>query len=356
MNINVPPPAAALGDPAIALEQDSAAAREAGLQLITRRLLLAGSIVLFVLPWVISDYRVFQFTLAYCYWIALFGQNLLVGYNGQSSLGHGAFYAVGAYTAAIAMVHFAVPYWLCIPLAAAVCFGAGVMVGLPSLRLSGHHLGLATFALAIALPQFLKFKPLEGWTGGHTGLSLQRPGPPELFDAIGLPIDTDRWLYYVALVLALVGVVLGRNLTLGRVGRAIVAIREHQLAAGATGINVAWYKTVTFGISAAYAGVGGALGGMVVQLVAPDSFTIFLSMSFIIGITVGGIGSITGPFVGALFIQFVPNIADEIGKAAPWAMYGLVLILVLYLAPDGVAGAANQLLRRVVIKAGARRG
>jgi branched-chain amino acid transport system permease protein len=113
---------------------------------------------------------------------------------------------------------------------------------------------------------------------------------------------------------------------------------------------------MTFGISAAYAGVGGALGGLVVQLVAPDSFTIFLSMSFIIGITVGGIGSITGPFVGALFIQFVPNVADEIGKAAPWAVYGLVLIVVLYLAPDGVAGTANQLLRRLAAWLPRRRG
>jgi len=323
-----------------------------------RRWVVAGVIVLlFVLPWIVSDYRVFQLTLAFSYWIALFGLNLLIGYNGQASLGHGAFYAIGAYAAVILVNNLAIPYWLSLPLAGAVCFVSGVAFGLPSLRLAGHYLGLATFALALAVPQLLKFKPLEPWTGGVQGIPVPKPDSPSfLAETLGLPLDAERWLYYLTLVIALAGVALGRNMIQSRVGRAIVSIREHPIASSAMGINAAYYKTVTFGISAMYTGIGGALSAFAVGHIAPDSFTFFLSISFIIGVTIGGNASIAGPFIGALFIQFVPNFADEISKAAPWAIYGVTLIAVVYLMPDGVIGAADRRLAAIVAWWNRRRG
>jgi branched-chain amino acid transport system permease protein len=226
-----------------------------------------------------------------------------------------------------------VPYWLTVPVAGIVCFVAGFLFGLPALRLHGHYLALATFALGISMPQILKYKGLEEWTGGVQGIVIIKPSAP-----FGLNISQDQWLYLFTLVVALLMFWLAWNLLRGRIGRAMVAIRDHPIAAEAMGINVAAVKTLTFGVSALYAGVGGALGAIVVQFVAPDSFVALVSISFLIGIVIGGLASISGVIYGALFIQFVPNIADEISKAAPWAVYGVFLLVFVFLAPRGVAG------------------
>jgi branched-chain amino acid transport system permease protein len=162
-----------------------------------------------------------------------------------------------------------------------------------------------------------------------------------------LPLTPDRWLYYFTLGVAIVMFALGRNLLRGRVGRAMIAIRDNHVAAQATGINNALYKSLTFGVSAMYTGVAGALGAIAVQFVAPDSFNIFLSLTFLVGVVVGGLASISGAIYGALFIQFVPNIADSISKAAPWAIFGVVLIAFVHLLPGGVAGAVQMLLARL---------
>jgi branched-chain amino acid transport system permease protein len=154
-----------------------------------------------------------------------------------------------------------------------------------------------------------------------------------------LPINQDQWLYFFTLAVALAMFVLGWNLLRGRVGRSLVAIRDQPIAAEAMGVNNALYKSLAFGVSAMYTGVAGALGAIAVQFVAPDSFTIFLSISLLVGIVIGGLASISGAVYGAIFIQFVPNIADQISKAAPWAIYGVFLIAFMYLMPVGVAGA-----------------
>jgi branched-chain amino acid transport system permease protein len=285
------------------------------------------------LPFLVSNYRVFQFTLAIIYAIALLGLNMLTGYNGQISLGHGAFYAIGAYSAAILMDKFGVPYWATIPVAGAVCLAAGFLFGLPALRLEGLYLALATFALGVAMPQILKYKKIDPWTGGAQGIVIQKPDPPAW-----LKLSQDQWLYFFALAVAVILFVLAWNLLRGRIGRALVAIRDNPIAAEAMGVNTAMYKSLTFGVSAMYTGVAGALGAIVVQFVAPDSFSIFLSISLVVGIVVGGLASISGALYGALFIQFVPNVADQISKAAPWAIYGIFLIGFMYVMPMGVAG------------------
>ena len=303
-----------------------------------------------VLPFVVSNYRTFQLTLVLVYAIALLGLNILTGYNGQISLGHGAFYAIGAYTAAVLMDRLGAPYWATIPAAGAVCLVAGFLFGLPALRLEGLYLALATFALGVSMPQLLKYHHLEKWTGGVQGIVIAKPEPPAFLREAGLQMNPDQWLYFFALAVAAMMFVLGWNLLRGRVGRALIAIRDQHIAAEAMGINNALYKSLAFGVSAMYTGVAGALGAIAVQYVAPDSFTIFLSLVFLVGIVVGGLPSISGALYGALFIQFVPNVADEISKAAPWAIFGLFLIGFVYLMPSGVAGAVRMLLVRLMRK------
>jgi branched-chain amino acid transport system permease protein len=316
---------------------------------MTRRQLIPIAVLLLAacaLPLLVSNYRVFQFNLVLVYAIALLGLNLLTGYNGQISLGHGAFYAIGAYCAAILMDKYGVPYWATLPVAALVCLVVGFLFGLPALRLEGLYLALATFALGVSLPHLLKYHHLEKWTGGVQGIVIAKPDPP-----FGLPINADQWLYYFTLGVAVLMFLLAWNLLRGRVGRALIAIRDNHIAAEAMGLNNAIYKSLAFGVSAMYTGIAGALGAIAIQYVAPDSFNIFVSIVFLVGIVVGGLASISGAIYGALFIQFVPNIADEISKAAPWAIFGIFLIGFVYVMPMGIAGAVRMALARLQRKA-----
>jgi branched-chain amino acid transport system permease protein len=310
-----------------------------------RRLAIAVAVAATLgLPFVASGYHLFQFSQVLIYAIALLGLNLLTGYNGQISLGHGAFYAIGAYVTAILETQFGVPYWATIPPAGAVCFCVGFLFGLPALRLGGLYLALATFALAVATPQLLDDKAIDAWTGGVQGLQLAKPGAP-----FGLPLTADQWLYLLCLAWAAVMFWMASNLVRGRVGRAIVAIREHPIAAQAMGVNMSFYKTACFGVSALYAGVAGALGAIIVGFVSPDSFSLALSLSFVVGIVVGGLASIWGVLIGALFIEFVPNYADQLSdlfgesaKALPGAVYGVLLIGLMAAMPSGAAGAMRR--------------
>ncbi len=296
-----------------------------------------------VLPFVITNFRVFQFTQVLVFAIALLGLNILTGYNGQFSLGHGAFYAIGAYTAAIMIDRWSVPYGWTIPTAGVLCLVVGFLFGIPALRLEGLYLALATFSFALAIPQILKY--FETWTGGSQGIVLTKPDPPA-----GLPLSADQWLSFLTLSVLIVLFVVAWNLLRGRTGRAMVAIRDHPIAAQAMGINSPLYKSLTFGVSAAYTGVAGALSAIVVAFVAPDTFNIFVSITFLVGIVIGGLASVSGAIWGALFIQFVPNWAQDISKAAPQPIYGVFLIVFMYAMPHGIAGALRAgwaRLRRV---------
>jgi len=298
--------------------------------------LLALLLVGCALPFVLSNFRLFQFSQVYIYAIAILGLNMLTGYNGQFSLGHGAFYAVGAYVSAIMMDRWNIPYGWTIPVAGVLCLIVGFLFGLPALRLEGLYLALATFSLALAVPQILKY--FEHWTGGSQGIVLSKPNAP-----FGLRLNPDQWLYFVTLGVLVLLFWLGANLLKGRIGRAIVAIRDNHIAAEAMGINTALYKSLVFGVSAAYTGVAGALSASVIAYVAPDSFNVFLSVTLLIGSVIGGLASISGAVFGALFIQFVPNWAQDISKAAPWAIFGVFLIGFMYLMPFGIAGGIRLL-------------
>jgi branched-chain amino acid transport system permease protein len=292
--------------------------------------------------------------------IAILGLNLLIGFNGQISLGHSAFFALGAYASAILMNFAGWPYWTTIPIAAVVCFGAGFLFGFPALKLEGHYLALATFTLAIAVPQLLKYKLIAPWTGGVGGLILDKPDPPE-----SLPLSPDQYLYYLCLVVALICSWAVRNLLRGRNGRAMMAIRDHGMAAATMGIDTARYKTLTFGISAGITGIAGALSAITVAFVAPDSFTLQLSVSFLVGLVVGGIASLPGCLVGGVFVVLIQNSSQSISDwmkvtfslrydVPAWAIYGVLLILLMYFMPRGIMGGFEQLWSRITGEKGER--
>jgi branched-chain amino acid transport system permease protein len=216
-----------------------------------------------------------------------------------------------------------------------------MLFGLPALRLAELYLALATFALGMSLPQLLKYKRLEEWTGGVQGISLSKPSAP-----FGLPLNSDQWLYFVALFALLVCLWGARNILNSHAGRAIIAIRDQPIAAAAMGIDLARYKTICFGISAMYTGVAGALTALSVQFIAPDSFS-SLSIELLVGIVVGGLATLSGAIYGALFIRLVPALADELSKSAMGAIYGLILMGFVYLMPGGIAGFLSLLTARL---------
>ena len=289
--------------------------------------------LLLLVPLFVKNFIIFQLTMLLIYGLAVLALNILTGGSGQFSLGQSAFYAVGAYTSAILMEHADMNYALTLPIAGIICFAFGFLFGQPALRLSGVYLALATFALATAMPQILKFQPLEPLTGGVQGIVILKPDPPP-----GVPLDADQWLYYFTLAVLLVMFAGAANLVKSRTGRAIMAIRDHPIAAAAMGINTALYKTLTFGVSAFYTGVAGALGALAIQFVAPDSFTFLLSVSLLVGLVVGGVGSIPGSLIGGVFVLFVPNIAERVSTGLSGAIYGIILLLVIFVMPSGAAG------------------
>jgi branched-chain amino acid transport system permease protein len=294
------------------------------------------------LTFLVNNYRLFQLSMTISYACAVLSLTILTGINGQLSLGHGAFYAVGAYATAILMSNYDWPYWATIPVAAVAAGIVGFLVGFPALRLAGLYLALVTLALAVAAPQILKINALSDLTGGVQGLTTDKAEAP-----FGLPLNPDQWIYLFCLTIGCVIFLLGWNLTRGRTGRAMMAIRDQSLAAESMGINLAAVKTRTFAVSAAFAGVAGALTTIVVQFVAPDSFNLFISIWFFVGLVVGGVASVPGALFGGAFIEFVPNIANDISKAAPGAIYGLILIAFMYVLPTGVAGGLHRLFRRL---------
>jgi branched-chain amino acid transport system permease protein len=308
----------------------------------TATLVLLALLVL--TPLFVKNFIIFQMTMVLIYAIAILSLNILTGGSGQFSLGQSAFYAVGAYTAGIMMEHMGVNYVLTIPAAGIICFIFGFLFGFPALRLSGVYLALATFALAVAMPQLLKLGAFEHWTGGVQGLVITKPDAP-----FGLKMSQDMWLYYFTLFVSALIYVLALNLLRSRSGRALMAIRDNPIAASAMGVDLPLYKTLAFGISAAFTGVAGALGAIVVQFVAPDSFTIQLAIAIFLGMVVGGVGWLPGSLVGSAFIVFVPNVAEHISKGLSGEEIGVLLFIVIFLVPHGarqVAYMIEALFRR----------
>jgi branched-chain amino acid transport system permease protein len=330
---------------------------------------LVGVVIVFFAGWptVISSFQTSEWSQAIILAIAIMGLNILVGYSGQLSLGHGAFMALGAYASAILAHRYKMDYLVTIPIAGLLTGIVGFLFGVPALRLSPLYLALATFALAVVTPSLIK-RPAE-LTGGVQGISLPPVVPPQFAkDAFasltGLPMTSDQWIYYVTLVCALLLFWLAWNLVRHRAGRAMRAIRDGEVAAAASGINIAGYKTLAFGISALYAGIAGSLFGLATGFVSPDTFPVSLSIQLLVGAVIGGLASIPGPLVGGIFAYFLPiesnqwvptqawipaQISATVVKAGPAVTYGVVLILIMIFAPNGIVGlvtAAYFRLRR----------
>ena len=291
--------------------------------------------LLILVPLFAKNFIIFQMTMLLVYGLAVLALNILTGGSGQFSLGQSAFYAVGAYTSAVLMEQYNVNYVLTLPISGLLCFAVGFLFGLPALRLSGVYLALATFALATAMPQLLKLNFLEPWTGGVQGLVVTKPDAP-----FGLPMSQDMWLYYFTLAITIAVYVASVNLLRSRSGRAFMAIRDNEIAASAMGINVALYKTLAFGVSAGITGIAGSLGAIVVQFVAPDSYTITLAIALFLGMVVGGVGWLPGSIIGSAFIIFVPNIAESVSKGLSGAVFGVLLFLVIFVVPHGARQVA----------------
>jgi branched-chain amino acid transport system permease protein len=285
------------------------------------------------LPFLVWGFRSYQLAFAATHAIAILGLNLITGQAGLISLGHGAFYGLGAYTMAVLMRHAGVSAYVGIFAAGLTCLAAGYLFGRIVSRLARFYLALATFALALATPQTLKSSYLAGWTGGVQGLHLDRPPAP-----LGLPLDQDQWWYFVTLgVLALLSWLAG-NLVGSRIGRAIRAMRDHPLAAQVTGIDVPHYTAMVFAVGSAYAGVAGALAALLLDFIAPESFTYWLSILLLVGSVFGGMTSVWGAVAGGLFLQFWPDIAGTVSRNLAVPVFGALLVLSMWLMPDGVAG------------------
>lgn len=311
-------------------------------------LAVVGGAVLLGLPTVTNQFFTFEFAKVAIFAIALIGLNILTGYSGQISLGNGAFMAVGGYTTAILVHRAGVPYWATIPVAALTAGIFGFLFGIPALRLTGIYLALATFALALSIPPVLNH--YDTFTGGHQGINLPPVLPP-----LGLDLSQEQWLYYMNVGIAVALFAFAWGVVRSRTGRAFMAIRDSENAATASGISLAYYKTLAFGISAAYAGVAGSLLAISTTFVNADTFNLGLSLALLVGVVIGGLGSDFGAVLGSLFVVWLPYYAEkasgiEIGTfqfgGKPDIVWGALLILILFFAPNGLTGLLMRGWRR----------
>jgi branched-chain amino acid transport system permease protein len=310
-------------------------------------LVVVALVVAMAVPFVASGFQTLEFAYAIIFAIAILGLNILTGFSGQISLGHGAFLAIGAFTTAIGVHTLGLPYLATIPLAALLCAALGYAIGLAAARLEGIYLGLATFAMGVATPDLLKKQ--TSLTGGVKGISL----PP-----VSSPVQAlsdDQFFYLLCLAIAAVLFVLAANILGDRTGRAWRALRDGELPAAAFGVNVGYYKTLAFALSAAYAGVAGSLYGLATAFVSTDAFPFQLSIGLLVGAVVGGIGTIVGAVFGGLLSEFLPIYAQQLllpinkqlANAAPGAVQGVLLLVVLGVARGGLAGLLGDGYRRL---------
>jgi branched-chain amino acid transport system permease protein len=310
---------------------------------------LAAFAALALVPVFLPGYLVFQASIALTYAIAILGLNLLMGFNGQVSLAQGVFFAVGGYATAILAADYGVPIWLAIPLATAGAAILGALVGIPALRLQGLQLAIITLVLAALVPSLiLRFSSL---TKGTSGVAIDKPEGPAW-----LPLGQDTLLYLVCLASAGLCVVIMLRLVSGETGRRLRAVRDNPVIAEAFGIHIARTKIAAFATSAAFGGLAGGLFAMVNAFVSADSFQLFKSFEFLAGAIIGGITTITGAFVGAVIVIFLPEWAADISLALAGIIYGGALIIMMILAREGLVGLAAKLLRRLADRQAATPG
>lgn len=305
-------------------------------------LAVAALVLALIAPlYVLGKFPTLEWAYVWAFLIAMMGVNLLTGYCGQISLGNSAFMAIGGYATSILVFRLGWSYLVTIPVAAALASGGGVLFGIPALKLKGLYLGVATFTMAIAAPTVIRH--FDALTGGSQGISI-----PPVQDPFGLvasqALTSEQWLYYLTLVLAVAFFLFSWALLRTDVGRAFKTIRESETAAVANGISLTYYKTLAFGLSALFAGVAGSLDAVTTAYVSPDSFDVNLSLALVVGTVIGGLGTLVGPFLGAIFVVWSPIYAQEIFKARPDIVYGVLLIVLMYTMPQGIVGGLRRAL------------
>jgi branched-chain amino acid transport system permease protein len=300
-------------------------------------LILLG-IAFLLVPLIFKSFVVYEISVALTYAIAILGLNILMGFNGQISVAQGVFFAVGAYTTAIITTRYGINPFLTIPFSTALAAAFGLLVGIPALRWQGLPLAFITFGLAVITPPMaLRLEPI---TKGAMGISFPKPPAP-----FGGSISQDNYLYYICLAGAVFCVLIARRLLSGNTGRALQATRDSDLIAEAVGINLAATRLMAFTVSATFAGFGGSLFSIVNGFVSPESFQMTKSFDFLVGSIVGGITSIGGAFIGALFVTFLPDWSSNISLAGAGIIYAVVLIGMMLTAKDGIIGLIKSLVR-----------
>ena len=307
-----------------------------------------------IAPMTMSHFHIFQLAYVGIFLIALLGLNILTGYCGQISLGHGAFMGIGAYTTAILVTDHGWQSIWTIPVAGIVAGASGLLFGILATRFSGPYLALATFAVPLAFIGLLK--NFGHFTGGVPGKTM-----PLLKSQLGVHTNPSLWLYVVSWVVAFAMLALAGLIVRGRFGRAMRATRDSEIAATANGLSTAQVKTMAFGISTAFCGVSGAVFTMGNAYVNPDTFPVDLSILLLVGVVVGGVGSLGGMVVGALFVEYIrpgqpggPWVVHLVEKVtglsidthaagSSLVIYGVILLVVLYVAPYGAAGLVRRL-------------
>jgi len=304
-----------------------------------------------VFPLLVPNYHIYLVNYIAVNIIVAIGLNILLGYTGQISLGHAGFFGIGAYATVLVMMHFNLPFFIALLIAAFLAAAFGFILGLPALRLEGPYLAIATLGFGMAITQIL-----GRWSvfGGHMGLQA-----PKLQLGPWL-IENDRELYFIIIPLTVILTIAARNITRTRVGRAFIAIRDNDIAAEAMGVNITYYKTLAFAISAFYTGLAGGLMAFVIGFINPNSFNFILSILFLAMVVVGGLGSILGSIMGAIVvsflylkleaIQYVPYIGDLLVTISKnWMslsglpnvssiIFGFILIMIVVIEPLGLYG------------------
>ena len=312
-----------------------------------KRMAIMAIALLCAAPYLVDAYYLTLFIQISYLGIAALGLNILVGYTGQISLGHGAFFGFGAFASAWLNVSFGIPVVLCIPLAGFLTMGVGMIFGLPASRIKGLYLAIATLAAQFILEDF--FARANWFSGGSYGSSAD---PISLF---GFAFNTDESFFYIALFALVFMYIWGCNLMRSREGRAFIAVRDHYLSAEIMGIKLNKYRLLSFGVSSFYAGIGGALYAHYLGYVSAEGFTLFMSIQFLAMIIIGGLGSIKGTLMGVVFMVFLPEALESgvgLMKMTEWGnipmvvdglayikemAIGLVIILFLIFEPEGMA-------------------
>jgi branched-chain amino acid transport system permease protein len=291
---------------------------------------------------VLGKFQTLEFAYVWAFAIAIVGLNLLTGYCGQISLGNSAFMAIGGYATALLVTRQGWSPVATIPVSAVLSTIGGILLGIPALKLRGLYLGLATFALALSAPTVIRH--FDTFTGGSQGIYIVGAGRDPFGLVASGQLTSEQWLYYLALVILVLFFLFTRALLRSDVGRAFRIIRDRETVAVANGVSLAYYKTLAFAISALFAGVAGSLDAMATSYVGPDSFDVTIALALFVGAAIGGLGTQAGPILGALFTVWSPIYAQQIFKGRPDIVFGALLILIMYVMPQGAVGGIYRLV------------